>query len=99
MMYFNQMFSNIVTSASSHSKLHDDDDDDDDGGGGDHTETCWGYCNFNLNCYTLLKNYLVHQLVIKKNFYNSRMHITKCEKKKTGKTIVPQIAASTQNSQ
>ena len=51
MAYFNQLF-NTVTLASSNSTLHDD---------GDHTETCWSYFNFNVNCNTPL----VHHLVIK----------------------------------
>jgi len=34
---------NIVTLASSHSTLPDDHD---------HTETCWSYCNFNVNFNT-----------------------------------------------
>ena len=34
--------------------------------GGDHTETCWSYCNFNLNFNILLKTIpFVHQLEIK----------------------------------
>ena len=47
---------NTVTLASSHSTLPDD---------GDHTETCWSYCNFNVNCNNPIKNSLLHQLVIK----------------------------------